>query len=67
MASYPTDLSDSQLQVIEPYWKDKRNRKYTCSARLNAIFYLVKTGCRCFPGMLPAHEQRALKTAPEKG
>jgi putative transposase len=46
MTSYPTDLSDSQWQVIEPYLKDKRKRKYTCRLLLNAIFYLVKTGCQ---------------------
>lgn len=46
MASYPTDLSDSQWQVIEPYLKDKRKRKYTCRLLFNAIFYLVKTGCQ---------------------
>jgi putative transposase len=46
MASYSTDLSDSQWQVIEPYLKDKRKRKYTCRVLLNAIFYLVKTGCQ---------------------
>jgi putative transposase len=46
MTSYPTDLSDSQWQVIEPYLKDKRKRKYTYRALINAIFYLVKTGCQ---------------------
>ncbi len=46
MASYPTDLSDSQWQIIEPYLKDKRKRKYSHRVLLNAIFYLVKTGCQ---------------------
>lgn len=46
MTSYPTDLSDSQWQIIEPYVKDKRKRKYGCRALLNAMFYLVKTGCQ---------------------
>jgi len=46
MASYPTDLSDSQWQVIEPYLKDKRKRKYSYRVLLNAVFYLVKTGCQ---------------------
>ena len=46
MTSYPTDLSDSQWQVIEPYLKDKRKRKYTYRVLINAIFYLVKTGCQ---------------------
>lgn len=46
MASYSTDLSDSQWQVIEPYLKDKRKRKYSYRVLLSAIFYLVKTGCQ---------------------
>jgi transposase len=45
MVSYPNDLSNSQWQVIEPYVKDKRKSKYPYIALLNAIFYLVKTGC----------------------
>lgn len=46
MATYPTDLSDSQWQVIEQYVKDKRKRKHSYREILNAIFYLVKTGCQ---------------------
>jgi putative transposase len=46
MTTYPSDLSDSQWQVIEPFLSDKRKRKYTYKALLNAIFYLVKTGCQ---------------------
>lgn len=46
MASYPTDLSDSQWQFIEPYLKDKRKRRYSYRSLLNALFYLVKTGCQ---------------------
>ena len=46
MASYPTDLSDSQWQVIAPYLKDKRKRKHPYRVILNSIFYLVKTGCQ---------------------
>jgi putative transposase len=46
MPSYPTDLSDSQWQVIEAFVLDKRKRKYSYRALLNAIFYLVKTGCQ---------------------
>lgn len=46
MSAYPTDLSDSQWHVIEPYLQDKRKRKYSYRVVLNAIFYLVKTGCQ---------------------
>lgn len=53
--SYPTDLTDSQWQVIEGYVKDKRKRRYSYRALFNAIFYLVKTGCqwRMLPGDYP--------------
>lgn len=46
MIIYPTDVSDSQWQVIAPYLNSKRKRKYSYRALLNAIFYLVKTGCQ---------------------
>lgn len=46
MANYPTDLSDSQWQVIEQYVKDNRKRKHGYREILNAIMYLVKTGCQ---------------------
>ena len=46
MTNYSTDLSDSQWQVIAPYLKDKRKRKYSHRVLLNAILYLVKTGCQ---------------------
>lgn len=46
MTIYPTDLSDSQWQVIEPFLLDKRKRKYSYRGLLNAILYLVKTGCQ---------------------
>ena len=44
--NYPTDLSDSQWQIIAGYVKDKRKRKYSYRILFNAIFYLVKTGCQ---------------------
>jgi putative transposase len=46
MTNYSTDLSDSQWQVIEPYLKDKRKRKYSYRIIFNAILYLIKTGCQ---------------------
>jgi putative transposase len=46
MIIYPTDLSDSQWQVIAPYLNNKRKRKYSYRVLLNGIFYLVKTGCQ---------------------
>lgn len=46
MTNYPTNLSDSQWQVIEQYVKDNRKRKHSYREILNAILYLVKTGCQ---------------------
>jgi len=46
MTSYPTDLSLSQWQVIEKYISNGRKRKYSFHQILNAILYLVKTGCQ---------------------
>lgn len=57
---YPTDLSDAEWQKIEPHIpkpKTKRGRKRVYSYReiVNAIFYLLRTGCswRMLPHDLP--------------
>lgn len=52
---YPTDLTDSAWQVIEQILADKRKRKYSLRAILNALLYLTKTGCqwRLLPNDLP--------------
>lgn len=55
----PTDLTYSQWQIIEPLIrkKSKRGRKLVYSRReiINAILYLVRTGCqwRMLPGRFP--------------
>jgi putative transposase len=53
---YPSDLSDEEWEIIEPYVtipQTNRGRKRTHPYReiLNAIFYLVRSGCswRCCP------------------
>ena len=46
MTTYPTDLSDSQWQFMQQYLKDTRKRKHGYREILNAILYLVKTGCQ---------------------
>ena len=46
MTAYPTDLSDSQWQVIKTYVSDSRKRKHSLRHIFNAIVYLVKTGCQ---------------------
>jgi putative transposase len=56
MRNYPTDLSNSQWQVIEQYLKEsKRKRKYSLRVIWDAIFYLVKSGCqwRMLPSDFP--------------
>jgi putative transposase len=56
---YPTDLTDKEWFVIEPLLpvtnKPGRPRKYTLRAILNAVFYVLRTGCqwRCLPHDLP--------------
>ena len=55
MTSYPTNVSDSQWQIISKYLDVERNRKYELREIVNAILYLVKTGCqwRMLPGDFP--------------
>lgn len=45
-------MSNSQWQVIEGFLNDHRKRRHNLREILNAIFYLVKTGCQW--RMLPA-------------
>jgi putative transposase len=56
MTNYPTNLSDSQWQFISKFLDTKRNRKYKLREILNAILYVVKTGCqwRMLPGDFPS-------------
>lgn len=58
--SYPTDLTDAEWQQIEPHLpkpKSPRGRKRLHSFReiLNAIFYVLRSGCawRMLPHDLP--------------
>jgi len=46
MTNYPTNSSDSQWQIISKYLNVERSRKYDLREVVNAIFYLVKTGCQ---------------------
>ena len=52
MTNYPSNISDSQWQFISKFLDVDRNRKYELRELLNAILYLVKTGCqwRMLPG-----------------
>lgn len=48
-------MSNSQWQVIESYLDNERKRRYSVREIINAIFYLVKTGCqwRMLPSDFP--------------
>lgn len=46
MQHYPTDLTDSQWQVIKQYLNPKRKRRTHLRSVVNAIFYVVKSGCQ---------------------
>jgi transposase len=43
---YPSDLTDDQWQVIKAYENEKRKRKHDIRSIINAILYVVKTGCQ---------------------
>jgi transposase len=56
---YPTDLTDDEWQLLEPLLpgsgKPGRPRKHSWRDILNAIFYVLRTGCqwRCLPHDMP--------------
>ena len=52
MTNYPTNVSDSHWQIISKHLDVDRNRKYDLREVVNAVLYLVKTGCqwRMLPG-----------------
>ena len=52
MKNYPTNVSDSQWQYISKFLDTKRNRKYELREIVNAVLYVVKSGCqwRMLPG-----------------
>lgn len=56
---YPTDLTDDEWQLLEPLLpgsgKLGRPRKHSWRDILNAIFYVLRTGCqwRCLPHDMP--------------
>lgn len=55
MRKYPTNLTDSQWHLLDSILNDDRKRKYSLRDILDAVFYLLKTGCQwrmlphCFP------------------
>jgi putative transposase len=61
---YPTDLSDAEWNHIEPHMPAPkghgRPRAHTLREILNAIFYLLKSGCqwRLLPNDFPKEANR---------
>lgn len=55
MKRYPTNLTDSQWCLLDGILQDDRKRKHPLRDVLDALFYLLKTGCQwrmlphCFP------------------
>lgn len=45
---YETDLTDEQWEIIKPFVQSRMGRPATVDRRevLNAIFYLLRTGCQ---------------------
>jgi putative transposase len=55
MTNYPSNVSDSQWAIISQFYDIKRSRRYDLREIINAILYLVKTGCqwRMLPSDFP--------------
>jgi putative transposase len=49
--TYPTDLNDKEWEIIRPFLEYSNGyghkRKHSIREVINAIFYVVKTGCQC--------------------
>lgn len=52
MTNYPTNVSNSQWKIISNFLDVERSRKHNLREIINAILYVVKTGCqwRMLPG-----------------
>src|SRR4030067_2828764 len=61
--AYPTDLNDTEWSVLAPYFSQEqmtgRPREHTYREILNAIFYIVRSGCAW---RLMAHDLPPWKT-----
>ena len=53
---YPTNITDSQYEIIKGIINDKRKRKYNLQSILNAIFYISRSGIqwRLLPKEFPS-------------
>lgn len=43
---YTSDLTDKQWEIVRPLLGKTRNRKYDKRELVNAVLYVVKTGCQ---------------------
>jgi len=55
MTYYPTNVGNNQWQIMSKFLDLERSRKYDLREIVNAVFYLVKSGCqwRLLPGDFP--------------
>jgi len=44
--NYPSDLTDKQWEIIEPFFPLGNKSAYNKRALVNAVFYIEKTGCQ---------------------
>lgn len=58
--SYPTDLNNAEWEFLEPYFivsyaKGGRPPKYSKRELINAVLYILRTGCqwKCLPHDFP--------------
>jgi putative transposase len=56
--NYPTDLTNSQWELVQKIIPDGRKRKYSLRHIINALLYVVKTGCqwRMLPLEFPSYK-----------
>ena len=58
---YSTDLTDAQWKILEPIFKSNKGQHFVLHSKrnlVNAVLYLVKTGCqwRLLPNDFPPHD-----------
>lgn len=44
LVMYPTDLTDSQYEIIKEFVEDNRKRKYSLKRIINAVMYICRSG-----------------------
>ena len=56
---YPTDLTDSQYEIIKDFVEDKRKRKYRLKHMIDAVLFICKSGVqwRTLPKEYPSWQR----------